>query len=166
MKAGRRAVLVTTALSVTALAVVACVPPPVQEPGGSQPPAGGTTGGPGPTAPTTSTSTTTTLPAPTTTLPDVKKLYSPVPVNGWGILKETPVAFAEYVDAVEIVGDTVYAGGNFANAVKGALTQPRANLMAVSATTGDLLPFRADTNGSVNAIVSDGSSSTSPATSR
>jgi hypothetical protein len=68
------------------------------------------------------------------------------------------VAFGEYVDAVEIVGDTVYAGGRFANAVKGALTQPRANLMAVSAITGDLLPFRADTNGTVNAIVSDGSS--------
>jgi hypothetical protein len=137
-----------------AVAAVACAPPEVDPPGGGTT----TTAGTGPTTPTTATSTTTTttLPAPTTTLPDGTGLYSATPVSGWGILKEG--AQDQYVDAVEISGNAVYVGGIFTHAVREAQTANRANLMAVELATGNLLPFVADTNGSVNAIASDGTS--------
>jgi hypothetical protein len=133
--------------AVLALAAVACTPP--ANPGGQKP------GGPG----TTATTTTTIAPTPTT-LPDTKRLYSVGPLDGWGIAKEG-AAGEQYIDAVKIVGDNVYAGGIFQHAVRHE-AQPnvqvaaRSNLMAVSATTGALLPFVANTNGSVNAIASDG----------
>jgi Domain of unknown function (DUF5122) beta-propeller len=163
MKAGRRKVVTMVAASAAALAVVACVPPTVEPPSGSQPtvPA---TGGPattaGPTTPTstTTTTTTTTTTVPVPTVPSQPRLYSPTPLNGWGISKDTPGAFTEYVDVVEIVGNTVYVGGDFANAVKGPQTAPRANFMAVNITNGDLLPFLVNTNGPVTAMTSDGTS--------
>ena len=92
--------------------------------------------------------------ATTTTLPDGTALYSPTPVDGWGILKEG--VGDQYVDAVEIAGNAAYAGGLFAHAVKGTTTADRANLMSVDLSTGNLRSFRADTNGSVNALASDG----------
>src|SRR5262245_53183121 len=138
MKAGRRKILMTVAASAAALAVAACVPPTVQPPSGSQPTVP-TTGGPvttaGPGTPTTTTTTTTTTTCPTVpvpTVPSQPRLYSPTPLNGWGISKDTAGAFTEYVDVVEIVGNTVYVGGNFANAVRGPQTAPRANFMAVN----------------------------------
>src|SRR4249920_3466525 len=65
------------------------------------------------------------LPVTTTTLPDETALYSPTPVDGWGILKD-------------------------------AQTANRANLTSVDLSTGNLRSFMADTNGSVNALASDG----------
>ncbi len=105
---------------------------------------------------TTSTSSTTTLPSTTTTLPDTKGLYSATPVDGWGIVKEG--LNDQYVDAVAIVGDTVYAVGSFANATHKAQLAPRANVMAISASAGQLSSFVADTNGPVYAVASDGTS--------
>jgi hypothetical protein len=64
----------------------------------------------------------------------------------------------QYVDEVEIVGNTVYVGGDFTTAVKGSATAPRANFMAVNITNGELLPFVADTDGPVTAMTSDGTS--------
>jgi hypothetical protein len=155
MKAGRRKVVTMVAASAAALAVTACVPPTVESPSGSQPTVP-STGGPATTAgPGTPTTTTTTT---TTTVPSQAKLYSPTPLNGWGIAKDTPGTFTEYVDVVEIVGNTVFVGGDFANAVRGPQTAPRANFMAVDITTGNLLPFLADTNGPVTAMASDGTS--------
>ena len=81
-------------------------------------------------------------------------LYSPTPVDGWGILKEG--VGDQYVDAVEIAGNAVYVGGIFTHAVKGTTTADRANVMSVDLSTGNLRSFVADTNGSVNALASDG----------
>ena len=92
--------------------------------------------------------------ATTTTLPDGTALYSPTPVDGWGILKEG--VGDQYVDAVEIAGNAAYAGGLFTHAVKDTQTADRANLMSVDLSTGNLRSFKADTNGSVNALASDG----------
>jgi hypothetical protein len=61
--------------------------------------------------------------------------------------------------ATEIVGDTLYVGGSFTTVTSpdGSMSAPRANLAAFSLTTGALLPaFRADTNGVVRALASDG----------
>ena len=52
----------------------------------------------------------------------------------------------------------MYAGGRFDQAKRNSQTATRANLMAVELSSGALLPFVADTNGTVNAIASDGSS--------
>ena len=115
-----------------------------------------TTAGSGPTtsAAATTTTTTTTIPATTTTLPDGTALYSTTPVDGWGIYKEG--VGDQYVDAVEIAGNAAYAGGLFTHAVKGTTTVGRANLMSVDLSTGNLRSFVADTNGSVDALASDG----------
>jgi len=62
------------------------------------------------------------------------------------------------VYAVELVGDTLYLGGSFTQmrSANGASTAPRANVAAISIATGEILPFRADTNNTVRAIASDG----------
>lgn len=63
--------------------------------------------------------------------------------------------------AILKVGNTVYVGGSFARATSfdGSQSQPRSNLAAFDATTGALIPtFRADTNGSVYNIQTDGTS--------
>jgi hypothetical protein len=157
MKAGRK-MLTMVAAGAAALAVAACVPPTVESPSGSQPSVP-SSGGPGTTAgPGTPTTPATTPTVPVPTVPSQPKLYSTTPLNGWGVLKETAGAFTEYVDVVKIVGNTVFVGGNFANAVRGAQTAPRANFMAVNITNGELLGFRADTNGPVKALASDGTS--------
>lgn len=65
----------------------------------------------------------------------------------------------------EIVGNTVYAGGEFTNArpagaAAGVNTTPRSNLLSYNLTTGDLNQgFKQDTNGSVNVLAAspDGS---------
>jgi hypothetical protein len=62
------------------------------------------------------------------------------------------------VYAVEVVGTTLYLGGSFSSLrspTSGSL--PRANLAAIDIATGDVLPFAADTNNTVRAIESDGS---------
>jgi Domain of unknown function (DUF5122) beta-propeller len=88
---------------------------------------------------------------------DVTRLYSARPVDGWGIGKDA-VLPDEYVDVVKIVGGAVYACGLFSTAVFHTDSAPRANLMAVRASTGALLPFVADTNGPVMAMATDGAS--------
>ncbi len=67
------------------------------------------------------------------------------PVDGWDT--DGPVY------AVEIVGNTVYIGGDFSN-VKGpdGTTKQRRNLAAINMPTGDVTDFRADTNGAVRAL--------------
>ena len=143
------AMMTAACLAATAMA---CTPP-----SSSDPPELSTTttvGSAPTTAATTTTTTTTTILATTTTLPDGTALYSPTPVDGWGILKEG--AGDQYVDAVEIAGNAAYAGGVFTHAVKDAQTANRANLMSVDLSTGNLRSFVADTNGSVNALASDG----------
>lgn len=58
-----------------------------------------------------------------------------------------------------IVGNTVYVGGAFTTVTdqQGATVASRANLAAFDKTTGALLTaFRADTNGTVRALASDG----------
>ncbi len=68
------------------------------------------------------------------------------------------------VYAVEIVGDTVFAGGTFATArpagsPAGQNEVTRSNFLAFSLTTGNLLPFTANFNGTVRdiAVTPDGS---------
>jgi Domain of unknown function (DUF5122) beta-propeller len=159
-----KARLLLPVASLTAVMVaVACAPPPPSGPtikgatttAASSVPHSSTTVS-GTTTSTTTTSTTTTLPPTTTTVPDTKGLYSATPVDGWGILREG--TNDQYVDSVKVVGDAVYAVGAFAHAVHSGLVVPRANVMAVQASTGDLLPFVADTNGPVYAVTSDGTS--------
>ncbi|HET9600824.1 MAG TPA: PQQ-binding-like beta-propeller repeat protein [Acidimicrobiales bacterium] len=133
-------VLVPAAL-VTVMALAACVPPPTPPSGGSTVPtsAGGTTA---PTAPTTTT---------TTIVPGPPHLYSENPHNGWS---HNGTAYA-----VDIAGHNVYVGGEFSRATKGNQFQLRDNVMAVARSTGELLPgFVANTNGTVYAVISDGSS--------
>ena len=78
--------------------------------------------------------------------------FSTVPVSGWST--NGPVR------AVLIVGDTVYAGGDFTQ-VRGPGGSPvvnRARLAAWDIRTGALRTgFAADANGRVNALASDGS---------
>jgi hypothetical protein len=122
--------------AVVALAA-ACAPPTVT------PPSGGTTS----TAPAAPTTTTTMLPPIFTGNP---VLYSTSALDSWG---QDGIVYA-----VKIVGDTVLAVGDFANAVHHTVTSPRANVMAVRRSTGALLPFVANTNGIVYAVASDGAS--------
>jgi hypothetical protein len=78
--------------------------------------------------------------------------YSQSPLDLWG---QNGTAFA-----VEIVGNTAYVGGFFANAVRYTQSQPRGNLMAInmaaSPASASLTGFRADTNAAVRALTSDG----------
>jgi outer membrane protein assembly factor BamB len=88
------------------------------------------------------------------TLPPVftgtPKLYRDRPIDSWGHNG------TGYV--VKIVGDTVFVGGSFKSAVHRNQTVPRANAMAVDLSSGNLLPFTANTNGVVYGIESNGSS--------
>jgi len=62
-------------------------------------------------------------------------------------------------NATLVVGNTVYVGGTFTTVRNqaGTTVAPRANLAAFDATTGRLLAgFRADTNGKVTDLVTDG----------
>jgi hypothetical protein len=115
-----------------ALVAVACGPPKVDPPGGT----------------TTTTSTTTTSTTTTTLFTSPPHLYAQTPLNGWG---QDGIA-----NSVDIQGNTVFVGGEFSEAVKGRQSAPRANVMAVERTSGDLLPFVADTNGVVRVVLSDG----------
>lgn len=77
-------------------------------------------------------------------------IYPEVPLDGWdtdGIVR-----------VVKIVGDTVYVGGTFTEVRPpgGGQSLPRSNLAAFDLDTGDVLPFAADTNNTVRAIESDG----------
>ena len=105
---------------------------------------------------TTTTTTTTTIAQPPTTVADGTGLYSPTPVDGWGIARNA--VNDQYIDAVEIAGGACSSGGRFDQAKRNSQTATRANLMAVELSSGALLPFVADTNGTVNAIASNGSS--------
>lgn len=76
--------------------------------------------------------------------------------------EETPIAGWSTngtVYAVAVHGDTVYLGGSFTSVrgPGGSPTQARVNVAAISLSTGQILPFRADTNNQVRAIESDGS---------
>jgi hypothetical protein len=64
------------------------------------------------------------------------------------------------VNATVIVGDVVVVGGTFANAVSpSGATLPRANLAAFSLSSGEpLTTWRADTDATVRALVTDGTS--------
>jgi hypothetical protein len=83
------------------------------------------------------------------------------PADAAVLVTDTPIA-AWRVDgvttAVLVVGDTTYVGGTFvrATAPDGSSRQ-RANLAAFDTRTGALVEgFRADTNGTVRALASDG----------
>jgi hypothetical protein len=107
----------------------ACAPPTVSGPAGS-----------------------TTTVAPTTTIPPIftgtPTLYREQPIDSWG---HDGTAYA-----LEIVGNAVYVGGDFEEAVRHTQSAPRANSMAVDLSTGELLPFTADTNDVVYGVASDG----------
>jgi outer membrane protein assembly factor BamB len=110
-----------------ALVAAACGPPRVVPPGST------------PTAPA----------GPTTTLfTSPPHLYAQTPLNGWG---QDGIA-----NSVDIAGNIVFVGGEFDEAVKGNQSAPRSNVMAVERTSGDLLPFVANTNGVVRVVLSDG----------
>ena len=57
-----------------------------------------------------------------------------------------------------IIGNTLYMGGSFTSMVSpdGLTTITRRHLAAIDLTTGDLLPWAPTTNGSVEAMVTDG----------
>lgn len=76
--------------------------------------------------------------------------YNDVPQTGWRVNGPTY--------AVRVVGSRVYVGGAFTQATgPGGVTRPRANMAAFDLATGALVEgFRADTNGSVRSIASDG----------
>lgn len=78
--------------------------------------------------------------------------FSNRPVAGW-----RAVGVGQ---AVLVVGDTVYVGGDFSTIRNnsGSATVSRANLAAFDVATGVLrTSFRADTNGTVRALATDGS---------
>lgn len=62
------------------------------------------------------------------------------------------------VRAQVIIGSTLYFGGSFTSVVSpdGATTVTRGHLAAIDLTTGDLLPWSPTTNGTVLAMVTDG----------
>jgi Domain of unknown function (DUF5122) beta-propeller len=152
-----RVLLPAVSLALVTVAV-ACGPPPPPDPLFGSTTTTTPTSEAATSSSTTSTTTTTTATTTSTTTPaGTPKLYSSQPVDGWGIGNDH-VLPDDYVDAVKIVGDTVYAGGSFATAVHGPLSAPRVNVMAVQASTGNLLPFVADTDGAVMAIATDGTS--------
>lgn len=68
--------------------------------------------------------------------------------------------YDDTVNAVGYLGNAVYAGGSFANAVKNGKLTPRAGLGAIDATTGALLPWAPTVNGPVNALVVDAATNT------
>lgn len=77
--------------------------------------------------------------------------YSNTPVAAWQAMGVGR--------AVVVVGNTVYVGGQFSTVRnnRGSSSVSRANLAAFDATTGELrTAFRADTNGEVRALASDG----------
>jgi outer membrane protein assembly factor BamB len=123
-------------LAAAAIVAAACTPPPTRPPIN---PGSSTTV---PTGPTTTTTTVVTGPP---------HLYAAKPVNSWG---HDGIAYS-----VDIQGNAVYVGGDFAHAEKGNQSMARANVMAVQRDTGDLLPgFVANTDGIVHSVLSDGTS--------
>jgi hypothetical protein len=68
--------------------------------------------------------------------------------------------FDSDVNAVAYLGNTVYAGGIFANAQRNGKLTPRAGLAAQDATTGALLPWAPTADGPVNALVVDPATNT------
>ncbi len=79
--------------------------------------------------------------------------YSSIPLPSWRVNGTGR--------AVVKIGNAVYVGGSFSSATSfdGARSAARANLAAFDATTGELLAgFRADTNGAVYDIQTDGTS--------
>jgi hypothetical protein len=75
-----------------------------------------------------------------------------VPTRSWGVDGR--------VNAIAIVGDTAYVGGNFDNAIGPAGERvTRKNLAAFSVRTGELdRAFRADAGSSVTSLATDGAS--------
>jgi trimeric autotransporter adhesin len=71
-------------------------------------------------------------------------------VKGWGA-NNTPKAQV-------IVGNTLYLGGSFKSMISadGSTTVARLHLAAIDLTTGDLLPWNPGANGTVEAMVFDG----------
>lgn len=76
--------------------------------------------------------------------------YPETPNDGWDTDGK--------VFAVKVVGNTVWVGGTFSNVREpgNGATLARSNLAAFDMTTGNVLPFVADTNNTVRAIESDG----------
>jgi hypothetical protein len=77
--------------------------------------------------------------------------FTPAPLASWRLDGVGRAAL--------LVGDVAYVGGSFttATAPTGGASAPRANLAAFDARTGALLQtFRADTNGTVRSLATDG----------
>jgi hypothetical protein len=66
--------------------------------------------------------------------------------------------FDGYVRAVAYLGNTIYLGGDFANAIYKGKKTPRTRLAAIDATTGALLPWAPVADGSVVGIAVDAAS--------
>ncbi|MGF1664762.1 MAG: fibronectin type III domain-containing protein [Acidimicrobiia bacterium] len=77
--------------------------------------------------------------------------YARAPLDGWDV--------DGAVYALEVAGDTLYLGGEFTRVVSpdGTASLPRLNLAAIDLGSGEVLPFRADSNGRVTAIEASGS---------
>lgn len=76
--------------------------------------------------------------------------FNPTPLDRWDTNGT--------VYATRIVGGTVYIGGSFSQVRSpSGTTATRGNLAALSLATGNVLPFRADTNGVVRALEGDAS---------
>jgi hypothetical protein len=75
--------------------------------------------------------------------------YRREPLPGWGV--------DGWTYATTVVGDVLWVGGNFANAVgPDGSTVPRRNLAAFDAATGALLAANPDPDGRVRALATDG----------
>jgi hypothetical protein len=77
--------------------------------------------------------------------------FARAPLDGWDV--------DGAVYALEVVGDTLYLGGEFTRVVSpdGTTSLPRINLAAIDLSSGKVLGFRADTDGRVTAIEASGS---------
>src|SRR5512134_1198585 len=75
--------------------------------------------------------------------------YNPVPSVSWGTNGEARAAVLH--------GATLYLGGAFSALVKGSNSLARLDLAAIDTATGNPVSlFSADTNGSVEALATDG----------
>ena len=138
-------VLLPAGLLAAAIVGTACVPPT------NPPPTTSTTTT---TLPGTTTTTTTTQPpagCPAAGVDGTPGPNGPNAVASWGVNGTGYTAL--------VLGDVVYVGGSFTQAVKAGQTKPHTNLAAFCVANGSLLDtFKADTNGLVRALTTDGTS--------
>ncbi len=82
-------------------------------------------------------------------------LVSPVLPATAGVVESTPESPASFngtVRAIAVKGSTIYVGGRFTRATDNGATTVRRHLAAVSAVTGELLPWNPGANGNVNSL--------------